>query len=270
MEADEHRAFERIRLLVRRERGLDLGHYRRSYVHRRVSARIRALRADSPAEYARRLARSDEEIDRLVAALSTKVTSFYRNPTLYAYLDSTVLPEILSCRAARTIRLWSAGCATGEETYSLAALLARREPPPPEGRARVLGTDIDRSAIAAAKRGEYPITALRRLPAEIQRRWFSPARERGVCRVAPDLAAYVTFRVESLLKPPSAGGFDLILCRNVLIYFDPTLQQRILEQFAKGLRPGGYLALGRVERVVGPSRAAFEAVHLRERVYRKI
>jgi chemotaxis methyl-accepting protein methylase len=270
MESDADGDFDRIRSLVRRRRGLDLGHYRRAYVHRRILARVRACRDGGPSEYARRLASDPDEVGRLLASLSTKVTSFFRNPGLYAYLERHVLPDLLAAPPGRTIRLWSAACATGEETYSLAAIAARHEPPPPEGRFRILGTDVDREAVAAARRGVYPVAALRTVPPEIQRRWFALQGAPGSVRVAAGLAAYVRFRVESLDAEPPAGAFDLILCRNVLIYFDPALQQRVLAQLARGLRPGGYLALGRVERVHGPARAAFEVVNLRERVYRRL
>ncbi len=270
MLGDDDADYERIRFLVRRRRGVDLGHYKRSYVERRILARIRALRAEGTEAYARLLASDPAEPGRLLAALSTKVTSFFRNPALYAYLERKVLPEILVAPPGRTVRLWSAGCATGEEAYSLAALLASRDPSAGPDRVRVIGTDVDREAVAAARRAEYPLAALRSVPAEIQRRWFVAHPARGVCRPADALQALVRFRLESLLVEPAARAFDLILCRNVLIYFEPVLQQRVIAQFAEGLRPGGYLALGRVERVAGSAKGAFEIVHVKERVYRRL
>lgn len=270
MEVHADGDIERIRLVVRRHRGVDLAHYRQAYVRRRIRARMRARGAAGSGDYARILARDEEEIGRLLGAISTKVTSFFRDPGLYTFLDARILPDILAAPRGRTVRFWSAGCATGEEAYSLAALVAPREPPRPVGHAHILGTDVDRTAIAAARRGEYPLSSLRRVPAEIQRRWFSVEREEGICRVSGDLKAYTTFRAESLLEPAPSGAFDLILCRNVFIYLEVPLQERILEQLARALRPGGYLALGRVERIAGPARASFEPVHVRERVYRRV
>lgn len=237
---------------------------------------MRACRTEEAAEYARLLKKDDEEIARLLGAISTKVTSFFRDPGLYSYLDARIIPEILDSPRGRTVRLWSAGCATGEEAYSLASLVATREPPRPEGRVQVAGTDVDRTAIATARRGLYPLSALRKVPAAVQRRWFvvrsadRPAREEGHCQVTKHLRDYVSFRVESLLRPAPAGAYDLILCRNVFIYFEAELQERILALLAAALRPGGYLALGRVERISGAARARFEPVHMRERVYRRI
>src|SRR5262245_19714252 len=155
-------AFERIRLLVRRRRGVDLGSYKRTYVQRRILARMRARRASDVAAYTRMLAEEPAEVGRLLGALSTKVTGFFRNPGLYAYLDRRVLPEILDTPRGRTVRIWSAGCATGEEAWSLAALIAAREPRPAS--ARVIGTDIDRDAVGVARRAEYPARDLRAIP----------------------------------------------------------------------------------------------------------
>jgi len=269
MGVDESGDYERIRRVVQRRRGVDLSHYRTAYVMRRIRARMRARKAADPVAYAQILAKEPDEAGRLLGAISTKVTSFFRDPGFYTYLDARILPEIFARSGSRPVRLWSAGCATGEEAYSLAALVAAREPGDrPE--VRVIGTDVDRTAIAAARRGEYPISALRRVPVEMQRRFFTRKPEAGTCRVARELASLASFRVETLLDPPAPGAFDLVLCRNVLIYFEAPLQQRILEQLATGIRPGGFLALGRVERIQGPARSSFEAVHMRERVYRRI
>ncbi len=152
----------------------------------------------------------------------------------------------------------------------MAALAALHAEERRAGSLRVAGTDVDRRSIAVARRGEYPVAALRRLPAEIQRRFFEVAPGRDACRVRPALRSFVSFRIESLDAPPAAGAFDLILCRNVLIYFDVALQERIHGHLAAALRPGGYLALGRVERVVGRARQSFEIVNSKERVYRRV
>lgn len=231
---------------------------------------MRARGAEDASSYARILARDPEEVAHLLDAISTGVTSFFRDPGLYTTIDARILPGLLSGPPSRTIRFWSAGCATGEEAYSLAALPAGRKNPPLPDRIRVLGTDVDTAAIATARKGEYPISSLRKIPVDVQRRLFTVLPEDGICRVSEKLRRYTTFRVDSLSRRPPASAFDLILCRNVLIYFDAALQEQIHQQFAQALRPGGFLALGRVERVVGPARKAFETFHARERIYRRI
>jgi len=267
MREDADGEFERIRLSVRRRRGVDLAFYKHSYVQRRIQARMRSQRCPDQASYARLLASQPEEAGLLLAALSIKVTSFFRNPGLYSFLARRVLPEILRTQRGRTTRIWSAGCATGEETYSLAALVADHTPRVDPDRVRVIGTDTDREAILAARRAVYPVAALRHVPAELQRRFFRAQLPHGTCRPAEEVLSLVRFRMESLLEEPPAGAFDLILCRNVLIYFEPSLQHRIFERFARALRPGGWLALGRVERLPGVARGAFEIVNVKERVY---
>ncbi|HZE89102.1 MAG TPA: protein-glutamate O-methyltransferase CheR [Verrucomicrobiae bacterium] len=271
MQADAENEFERIRWLVRRRRGQDLAHYRRSYVQRRLLARMRATRASGAAAYARLLSRDPGEADRLVAALSTKVTQFYRNPSFYALLQSRIVPEILAAASpGRTVRIWSAGCATGEEAWSLASIVHLSAAGAPGVPVRVVGTDVDRQAIATAKRGVYPAGALRSVPTEIRARCFNAIDDGRLAAPSPALAAVCTFRVESLFARTAAGAFDLILCRNVLIYFEADRQQQILARLATALRPGGYLALGRVERISGDARALYEVVHVRERVYRRL
>jgi chemotaxis methyl-accepting protein methylase len=271
MRGDADEDFQRIRHLVRRRRGVDLADYRRSYVLRRLSARMRSRRAADASAYGRLLSVDPEEMRRLLAALSTKVTQFFRNPGLYAFLEHRILPEILDAASpGRTVRIWSAGCATGEEAWSLAAVVEMGAVGSRVAPVRVIGTDVDREAIAAARRGLYPIAALRAVPAEIQRKCFVVRADEGVCSPSRSLLSRARFRVESLLVEPPAGAFDLILCRNVLIYFEPALQQRILRQLAAALRPGGYLALGRVERAAGAARSAFEVVQMKERVYRRL
>ncbi|HXI01742.1 MAG TPA: CheR family methyltransferase, partial [Candidatus Saccharimonadales bacterium] len=147
MEEQAAGEIERIRLLVRRSRGIDLAQYRRSYIGRRLRARMRARGAADASAYARILSRDRDEVSLLLGALSTRVTSFFRDPGLYTCLQTLVFPEILALPGARTLRLWSAGCATGEEAYSLAAIVAALPDPPPAGRIRIIGTDVDRDAI---------------------------------------------------------------------------------------------------------------------------
>ena len=232
---------------------------------------MRARHVESAGAYSRILAGDAEEAGRLLAALSTKVTQFFRNPGLYAYLERRILPEILAAPSpGRVVRIWSAGCATGEEAWSLAALVEMLGPPGDNRHVRIIGTDVDMEAIGFAKRAIYPIESVRGAPVELLRRCFVPRPPGPMCSPSPDVRSRARFRLESLLVPPPAGAFDLILCRNVLIYFAPSVQQRVLGQFATALRPGGYLALGRVERVSGASRTAFEVVHLRERLYRRV
>src|SRR5262249_2136863 len=156
--------------------------YKASYARRRISARMRARAASDASAYVRLLLADPDEIGRLLGALSTKVTDFFRNPGLYGFLARSVVPEILAAAPpGRTVRLWSAGCSAGEEAWSLAAVVETTEPRERAPSVRVIGTDVDGEAVAAARRGWYPIAALRQVPASIQRSCFSVRPGAGTC-----------------------------------------------------------------------------------------
>lgn len=251
---------------LRSRNGPDLGRYKPAYALRRVQARVRALGMSDLGAYARHMEAHPEEADRLGRSLNVKVTWFFRNASFFGLLAARVLPEILA-HAPRAAAIWSAGCATGEEAYSIAMLLASRA----GGRAAwVLGTDRDQAAIGRARRGEYAAACLRFIPPDLARRYMEPAGPDRV-RVRPEAARLVRFRAAELLEVPRRPAFDLVVCRNVLIYFDASHQKEILARLVASLRPGGYLALGRAERVVdGPGAYALAAVSVSQRVYRRV
>jgi chemotaxis methyl-accepting protein methylase len=220
-------------------------------------------------DYARVLERDGAEYDRLVDALTINVTKFYRNRETWEALAARALPTLWDARAG-AIRCWSAGCATGEEPYSAAILLletarARRRPLPAE--ARVDATDLDPGALARAEAGVYRPPAFEEMPAELAERYFSAGPERAV---GPEVRRPVRFRRHDLLRePPPDPPYDLILCRNVVIYFDRPTQERIFDRFAAALAPEGYLVLGKVETLFGAARARFRLDDPRERIYRR-
>jgi chemotaxis protein methyltransferase CheR len=265
----EAAALARVVAAVRRTRGIDLAHYKRAFLRRRIGVRQRALAIGTLADYAEVVRGDPGEVERLLGSLTINVSEFLRNPSLFRLLESQVVPGLLERARAerRPLEIWSAGCASGEEVYSLAILLDRMG----AGRdaARLLGTDIDREAIAAARQGRFDASRMRELTAALRERYFEPAGDGRRFRVRADRLAPARFRVHDLLAAPLRRGLDLVLCRNVLIYFELDLQEAILERIVGALRPRGVLALGRVERLSGEARRSFEAIDLRERVYRK-
>jgi len=273
------------RHLVER-RGLDLSRYKESYLKRRILVRVRALRLAGLDQYAVYLKRHPEEIGPLQRALSIKVTGFFRNRSCFDFLRAKVVPDLLRRSAARRHRVavWSAGCATGEEPYSLAALFAvaldgarqggnassdagRAAERPP--RVLITGTDLDEAALERARRASFAAAGLLgAIPAEVAHHFEE--RPDGTASPAERLRRMVRFERESLLDPFPHRDLDLIVCRNVLIYFSLEHQERILARFAQALSEGGYLVLGRVERLFGPARAFFEVASARDRVYRRL
>ena len=260
--------------------GLDLSRYKESYLKRRLLVRMRALRLPGIEAYARYLRRHPEELGRLQKALSIKVTGFFRNRACFAYLEERVVPDLLrrSASRRRRVTVWSAGCATGEEPYSLAALFAstldRGVEPMSRSEAsrvqvRITATDVDEGALETARRATFPSRALLGSAPTDATRHFE-VRTDGTASPTDRLKRMVRFERESLLDPIGRDDLDLIVCRNVLIYFSLEHQERILTRFASALAAGGYLVLGRVERLFGEARALFDVVSARDRVYRRL
>jgi chemotaxis methyl-accepting protein methylase len=250
--------------------GPDLSRYKESYLTRRLFVRIRALKLKDLAEYARYLKRHPEEVGLLQRTLSIKVTGFFRNRSCFAFLRERVVPELLGRTGPRrTVEVWSAGCATGEEVYSLAALFAAARTGPRPLRVRILGTDVDERALERARGGVFPAAALLDGAPEDAVRLFV-VREDGTAVPSDALRRMVAFDHESLLDRFERDDLDLIVCRNVLIYFSLEHQETILARFAEALGAGGYLVLGRVERLFGPARGLFEVTSARDRVYRRL
>jgi len=274
------RPLEAIHRHLIEQHGLDLSRYKESYLKRRLLVRMRALRLQGIEAYARYLRRHPEELGRLQRALSIKVTGFFRNRACFAFLEEKVVPDLLRRSAARrqAVTVWSAGCATGEEPYSLAALFASaldRELPPlgrsdlSRVRIRVTATDVDEAALEAARRATFTSRALQGSAPGDAGRHFE-VRQDGTAAPSERLKRMVRFERESLLDPIERADLDLIVCRNVLIYFSLEHQERILARFAAALATGGYLVLGRVERLFGEARSLFEVVSARDRVYRRL
>src|SRR5664279_1942309 len=249
--------------------GIDFGSYKPGTILRRLHGRMNATSRLTLADYAAYLESDPEEYARLVNSLLIKVTEFFRDPKLFQYLREHVLPELIAeaRHEGRELRLWSAGCSTGEEAYSLAITVAEALG---ENAAwpdiRIFATDIDREAIAFARRGIYPTSALKSLPAGVRERYF--VKSDGHLEVAKRLRALMVFGEHDLGERAPFPRIDLLLCRNVLIYFAVPMQQIALETFAFSLRPGGRLVLGTSETVMTLPEP-FEEEEGRLRVYRR-
>jgi chemotaxis methyl-accepting protein methylase len=243
------------------QRGLRVGGYKQPCLKRRLAVRMRARGVHSYADYARVLATVPDEYDRLLDALTINVTRFFRNAETYAALRERVIPELVARGTA--LAVWSAGCATGEEPYSLAILFREAG----AARVRIDATDLDPDALATLERAEYPAASLEEVPADVRARWFSPGPP---FRLAREVARLVQPRRHDLITDPAPRPpYDLIVCRNVVIYFDRPTQERLFERFHDALGPGGWLLLGKVEALFGPVRQRFRTEDARERLFRK-
>lgn len=268
--ADEA-AFEALARRAAGVTGLALGGYKAKCVRRRIAARMRACGARSWADYGEALERLPGEAERLRDALTINVSRFYRNAATWERVRANIVPAICPAPGA-PVRAWSAGCASGEEPYTLAVLLAdhldRLGRGPDLARVTVDATDVDPASVARARAACYGAGALAELPPDLLARHFEPAGE-GF-RVAERVRGRVRVRRADLHRdPPPAPAYELVLCRNVVIYFDRATQERLFRGFADVLAPGGYLVLGKVETLVGPARERLALVDARERIYRK-
>lgn len=252
--------------------GLDVGVYKDRCVRRRIAVRMRACGAHTYGEYLGVLDREPAEFDQLLDALTINVTKFFRNIDTWTWLGDRLLPELL-LRDEGRLRAWSAGCSSGEEPYTIAMLVA--EVLTRMGRAtwlervRIDATDIDKRSLERAAAASYPLRAFDESDPAVIERWTTPV-DADMRVVRPELRALVRIRSRDLVAQGAADPpYDLICCRNVLIYFDRDTQDRLIRCYADALAPGGCLVLGKVETILGDVRSRFELVEPRERIYRK-
>jgi chemotaxis methyl-accepting protein methylase len=233
---------------------------------------MRTKNAKTFADYAGILDTDPVEYDRLVEALTINVSKFFRNPETFACLATKVLPELWMSKSP-ILRFWSAGCATGEEPYSLAVLCREHAIANDDlrglDRVRIIGSDLDRDAVSAASKGRFHPAAFGDTPPAVVDKYFP--LEHGLHSVSPEIRNLVAFEQRDLLDGRGPfGRMHLIICRNVIIYFTRETQELLFERFHDLLLPGGFLVLGKVETLLGKSREFFVPVSSRERVYRRL
>jgi chemotaxis protein methyltransferase CheR len=253
---------------ITRERGFGCASYKEKCVRRRIAVRMRARGVHTFEEYGHVLDHDTREYEMLLDALTINVTKFFRNPETFAAIDRELVPALFA-RAEPRLRIWSAGCASGEEPYSLAILMHRFASTQGRrfDRVDVLGTDLDRTSLAAAEHAVYLEPTLSDTPPDIRQMYFSMQQP---YRIHSDVRARVHFRRHDLLREPFPEAQHLICCRNVIIYFDRTTQEALFERFAEALLPGGFLVLGRVETLFGAARTMFAPIDSRERLFRRV
>ena len=244
--------FEDLRNLVKQVSGISLGDSKRELVYGRVSRRLRALGLDSFAAYRELLASGDpNERVEFCNALTTNLTSFFREAHHFEYLkDRFLLPRLADARASRRIRIWSAACSTGEEPYSIAMTICEAIPDWRKWDIRILATDIDSQVLGRAREGVYAAERVRGLDPRRLSSHFRERRQDGELsyQVAPELAALITFKHLNLMQPlPMSGPLDVIVCRNVVIYFDKDTQRDLFGRMSRLQRPGDLLFIGHSE-----------------------
>jgi two-component system CheB/CheR fusion protein len=258
-----------VLLLVSAQTNIDFRNYKVSTILRRISRRMAVAHVASLRDYSDYLRAHPEEITELVKAFLIQVTGFFRDPEAFDFLKQTVLPELIDKAKGngRIVRVWSAGCATGEEAYSMSLLIADALGPSlPEWSVKIFATDLAADAIEFARRGLYPETVLGDLPDDYRQRYFERV-DHGY-RISKMLRETVIFGEQDISRGVPFPRIDLVVCRNLLIYLKPELQETVLDLFAYSLHQShGYLFLGKAE-TARPTKALFELVNKRWKIYR--
>ncbi len=254
--------FKRISCILHEDAGIHLTDTKAMLVYSRLSKRLRALGLENFRDYCALVAseRGVDERQKMIAAMTTNVTRFFREPHHFEHLTTHVVAKrAADVRKGGRLRVWSAACSDGQEPYSIAMTILSVIPEAAELDVRVLATDIDPNMIAAGRAGVYSEDAMQSVPRDLRARWFSPADRENYRSVSKELMTLVVFRELNLLKPwPFKGRFDAIFCRNVVIYFEQATQHELWARFRRVLLPHGRLYIGHSERVGGPASEEYQ------------
>lgn len=249
--------FREIAGMLHDDAGIFLPEGKVTLVYSRLAKRLRALGLESFREYCSLVSTSEgiDERKRMLAALTTNVTRFFREPHHFEHLKTQVLPALLDkARAGGRVRIWSAACSTGQEPYSIALTLLSMMPDAARHDIRILATDIDPNVVEEARRGVYSEESISQVPSGLRQAWFTPARTTGMknFQVKPAAQELITFRELNLIGEwPMKGKFEVIFCRNVVIYFEEKTQIKIWNRFKALLPNDGRLYIGHSERIAG-------------------
>lgn len=260
-------AYAAIAVILKEQQNFDLISYKSVNMKRRLAAYLRSCGCAEPLHYSAELADRADEQKQLIAALGVHVSHFFRNTSTFSALESRILPELLrmSRRQDRKLRIWSVGCAHGEEPYSVALLLKKMLQKGDQ--IAIVGTDLSPDALKKAKNGYYPADRLKEVPPEMLEKYFKGSAQ--LYQISEEIRHLVQFFRHDILSEEVFYRADLILCRNLLIYFAREKQQQVLMLLAGALSPGGYLVLGRAETLAPDCRNLFYCVDPAERIYRR-
>ena len=269
MEDDRQYKFLLDKLM--RNTNIDFNGYRPQFVKRRLQNRLNSAGCNNYWEYISLLNKDPKEYDRLIETLTIKESYFFRDTEVFKLLENGIIPELVSqkqAEGAKKIRAWSCGTAFGQEAYSMAILL--REVLGNRTKdfdIKILATDIDKDTLERAPWGSYDKRALRKMAPHLLFKYFTRFQDRYV--VSDRVRVLVSFEHHDIVSGIPKRGMDLVLCRNLLIYFEKELQEKVLHNLYAALNPGGFLILGKTETITKQMRDYFNVVDLRERIYRK-
>lgn len=233
--------------------GIDLTRYKSNQMERRLGTMMRRVGVDGYAGYAKLIERDSAALKELKDFITINVSEFFRNPEKFDELKEKIFPELL--RHSPRLNIWSAGCSNGGEPYSMAMILEEMTPGVPH---RILATDLDEEILKVARAGKYPERDVKNVEETRRRRHFTVAVD--TWQVRPGLMSRVEFRQQNLLKDPFEKGFDLIVCRNVVIYFTEETKDDLYRRFRESLRSGGILFVGGTESILRARELGFSPI----------
>ncbi|WP_292461026.1 protein-glutamate O-methyltransferase CheR [Methanothermococcus sp.] len=260
--------FNRIKREIKLKLKINVEQYKDSYINRRISVRMRANNCKTYKDYYEYLIKNPNEYKKLENTLTVNVTEFWRDRTAYNEIEK-ILKNFVMDRKFKSLRIWSAGCSSGEEPYGIAIIINelkyrynRKFMP-----VSIIGTDLDSDILNKAKKGIYHNKQLKNIDNSLIYKYFTKLDEHQY-EIKKDIKKYVKFKQHDLIREPPLKGMNMILCRNVIIYFDKQIQEELFLKFYDGLINGGYLILGKTEILHGKARELFKAVNYRERIYK--
>jgi chemotaxis protein methyltransferase CheR len=260
---------QQLKEQIKRDLGFLCEGYKEHCLRRRIAVRMRARGTHTYGEYAELLKRDEAEHRKFLDTVTINVSKFFRNRDLWRALEREVVPKLFELRA-RPVRILSAGCAAGEEPYTIAMMLRehalRTDKEAALRRFEITGIDIDRASLNHARNAHYTDFAFTDIDEASRSNWFVGP---DFVEVLPDIKKTVRFEQKDLIKDDLNGPYHLIMCRNVIIYFERNIQEELFMRFYDALAPGGFLVLGKVETIFGRAAAVFKPVAQRERVFVK-
>jgi chemotaxis protein methyltransferase CheR len=236
---------------IKKLTGIDLSLYKEAQMKRRLTSLYEKKGCKSFKEYFREIQNDEASLNEFLDRMTINVSEFYRNAKRWEVLENKIFPRLLS--GSRRLKIWSAACSTGEEPYTIAMVLSKYLP---TSQISILATDIDENVIARAKMAVYHERSLNEVPEAIKKKYFT--KEGEYYKVADEIKRTVTFKKHNLLAEPFESGYDLIVCRNVLIYFTEEAKDLLYQKFSNSLKSGGVFFVGSTEQIFNPHQYSFE------------
>ena len=250
---DDYKEFEENILKLT---GIDLNSYKEKQMRRRLDFLLDRMGKKNYGEYFKVLKENKEELENFKSYITINVSEFFRNYPQWEILKNRIIPYLLELKKGQTLNIWSAACSTGDEPYSVAMMMQRNFP---TAKFNILATDIDEDILEKARKGEYYIKSVEKIPKTYIENYFTKT-EKDTYKIKDDIKKHITFKRHDLIRDSYFKDIDLIICRNVVIYFTEEVKEHLYEKFAQSMQSGRILFIGNTEQIINSGRYGFEYV----------